>query len=333
MKTRYGIIGMGRWATQTHIPVLNQIDEAEMAALSSRNPKNLQKGMDISKGSPRAFRDYSDLLALEDVDAVIITTPNHTHAEMARDALEHGKHVFCEKPLATTVEDCDMLIKLAKKQGKVLQVGLELRYAPMFLEVKEKISQGKIGKPCLAFCNLSRGWLRPGWREDPQLTGGMFVELVCHYLDLFNYLLDSQPVKVAALGGKTDGHTDIDHGYAIIDYDKGTKATIQLNLLSPYDRAITMTAIGTSGKLEADLQDRELTLWQNGASMYRYSFSDGNGNNGYSGIREQHIDFLNCIQNGKTPRASAQAGRDVVALAIAVQEAMEKGTIVRLGKG
>jgi predicted dehydrogenase len=329
-RIKYGIIGIGRWATEVHIPVVNRINEAEIAALSSRNSENLEKGCRLSTDRPRAFGNYSDLLNLREIDAVIVTTPNHTHAEIVKAALEHGKHVFCEKPLATTVEDCDMLSELAQREKKVLQVGLELRYAPIFMKVKELITQGRIGDPCLSFCNLSRGWLRPGWREDPDLTGGIFLELGCHYLDLFGYLLDSQALKVAGLGGKTSEHTDIDHAYIIIDYDNGAKASMRLNLLSPYDTATIIGVIGTLGKIEVQLHNKELTLWQDRFPEYKRSFRfhQDTREPGFSGTYQQHMDFADCIRSGNTPKASARVGRDVVALALAIHKAIREKTVV-----
>ncbi len=331
-KVKYGIIGIGRWATDVHIPVINQVDEAEIVALSSRNSENLSRGLRLCNDRPKTFNDYLDLLNLEDVDAVIVTTPNHTHAEIVEAALRHRKHVFCEKPLAVTVEDCDMLIDLAQKEGRVLQVGLELRYAPVFEKMKELINQGEIGEPCLSFCNLSRGWIRPGWREKTDATGGMFLELGCHYLDLFSYLLDSKALKVAALGGRTSGHSDVDHAYVIINYENGTKASLQFNLLSPYDTTTIVAMIGTLGKIEVELQNRELTLWQDRSPEYKRSFrfKQATEEYGFSGTYQQHIDFANCIRNGNTPRASARAGRDVVALALAVDEAVRESRFVSL---
>jgi len=330
-KIKYGIIGIGGWATEVHIPIINQIDEAEIAALSSRSPDNLEKGYKLITGSPKNFSNYLGLL-LEDLDAVIVTTPNHTHAEIVKSALEHDKNVFCEKPLATTVEDCNMLLELARKKGKVLQVGFELRYAPAIVKMKELIAQGEIGKPYLSFCNVSRRMLSRGWRDSPELTGGMFVELGCHYLDLFGFLLSSRAVKVAAFGGKIPEHNLIDHAYVLIDYDNGTKANMRLNMLSPYLKEVIVGVIGDRGKVEADLLNKELTLWQDNFPEYKrsFNFDQGEKEYGFSGTYQQHLDFIHCIRSGSTPKASAEAGCDAVALALAVQEAISRERIVSL---
>lgn len=331
-KVKYGIIGIGGWATEVHIPVINQMDEAEIVALSSRSSENLEKGYENSYGQPKTFSNYLDLLDLEEVDAVVVTTPNHTHAEIAKAALERGKHVFCEKPLAIKVSDCDMLLETAEKAGKILQVGLELRYAPMFVKMKEMIEDGEIGKPCLSSCNLSRGWLHSMWREDTQLTGGIFLELGCHYLDLFGYLLSSQASCIAGFGGKMDKHSDIDHAFVIIDYENGTKASMRLNMLSPYDVTTTVDVVGTTGKIEVDLQNKELTLWKDNSPEYKLSFRFGCDEKeyGFSGTYRQHIDFIDCVRNGKTPKASAEVGRDAVALAKACQKAISLGAVISL---
>lgn len=322
-KVRYGIIGIGRWAREVHIPTLNKIDQAEITALSSRSDENLIAGLKIAKGRPKAFKDYYDLLGYPDVDAVIITTPNYTHGEIALQALKNGKHIFCEKPLAITLEECDRIIEAAAKAGRVLQVGLELRYAPLFVRMKDLISQGEIGKPYLMWCNLFRGPLRPGWREDPSLSGGIFLEVACHYLDLFGYLINSRPVSIAASGGRKQGHKDFNHAWVIINYSSGTKACFGLSMLSPYEDEIVIGVIGDKGKIEAKLQGKLLNLWKMDEKEPKtFTFEDGEY--GFSGTYRQHLDFINCIQKGGTPLANGKAGRDAVAIGLAVQKALEE---------
>jgi len=204
-KVRLGIIGSGgRGIGAIAINVLPQLqDKVELVALCDTNRKRLKAADELVGGGNRLYGDYRDLLADDDMNVVLITTPDSTHEEIAVSAFEAGKHVFCEKPLATTVQGCDSILAAAEKSGKVLEVGFVLRYAPIFRKINELIHAGEIGRPVFIrtadFYVGGRGYFNR-WHRLRRNSGGLFVHKGCHMFDFINWTLQSRPVRVSATG-------------------------------------------------------------------------------------------------------------------------------------
>ena len=167
MKTvRIGVVGLGWWACDTHIPNLLQLRDVAIAALCSRKPENVQRGRQALKGQaePFAFSDYDELLASDAVDAVVICTPNYMHSPMTLAAVWAGKHV-----------------------------GVELRYGDVAQTMRHLITEGAIGEPAIPRTDVWRQWGAPGnWRADESKCGGLFHELGVHYIDLLGFLAGQQ---------------------------------------------------------------------------------------------------------------------------------------------
>lgn len=144
---------------------------------------------------------YEAILQDPEVRLVFIATPNHVHAEMTIAALEAGKAVMCEKPMATTLEDAERMVETAERLNGFLQVGFELRYSQLYRWVKERIEAGLIGQvvnsQCTYICSEFHG--RHSWRNKPSSGGGMFGEKLCHYVDLPRWWIDSPVEKVISL--------------------------------------------------------------------------------------------------------------------------------------
>jgi len=329
-EVRVGVIGMGRWALTVHLPNLRGMTGVRVTALASRSRENLERGAAAAGGTPRLFQDYCDLLASEEVDAVIICAPNDLHQQMAIEALRSGKHVLVEKPLAFTVAGCEEVIKAAQEEGKVLQVGLELRYGAVFGQVKELLEGGTLGELALLSCDLWREWVtKSGWRTDPARTGGVLLELGCHYLDLLTWLADSPVVRITGVGGQRLARDDLDHLYLTFAFANGAKARFEMCLFAPYtQREVTLDVIGTQGRATAHLRAREVVFQsraQTEYAIYRFSLPPGEELHGYDGSRELLEDFVTCIHTGRTPQANGKVGRRVVALAQACQQALAAG--------
>jgi len=142
-----------------------------------------------------------------DVDWVFIGSWNVFHARQALAALQAGKNVFCEKPLATTLDDCVAIRDAAKKSGRIFSFGLVLRYAPHYQKVKELVSSGTIGDIISFEFNETLGFNHGGyifgnWRRNTANAGSHLLEKCCHDIDLANWIIGSLPVRVASFGGK-----------------------------------------------------------------------------------------------------------------------------------
>lgn len=141
-----------------------------------------------------------EVLADPAVGAVIVATPNFTHADLVVRAAEAGKHVFCEKPMALCVADCDRMIQSARRSGVHLCVGHVLRYLPVFDRAKRLIDEGVIGAPFAMRVSRLSGWgFQQSWRQQRALSGGPLFEINAHELDYMRYVL-GEPAVVYATG-------------------------------------------------------------------------------------------------------------------------------------
>lgn len=157
---------------------------------------------------PGGYREVSEdeLLADAAVDWVLIGSLNCHHARQAIKALEAGKNVFCEKPLATHLDDCLAIREAVRRSGRMFFFGLVLRYSPHYRKIKELVSSRALGN-IISFefsetLNFDHGgYIFGNWRRDPALAGSHILEKCCHDLDLANWITEALPVRVASFGG------------------------------------------------------------------------------------------------------------------------------------
>ncbi|HIE08907.1 MAG TPA: Gfo/Idh/MocA family oxidoreductase [Armatimonadetes bacterium] len=329
---KYGLIGMGRWAREVHIPVLNQIEGAEIVALSSRSEENLKKAAEVAKGEPRLYQDYRQLLQDPEVEAVVICTPNHTHAKIAKEALEAGKHVFCEKPLALTLEEHVELSRLAEERGLVLQVGFELRHAPKFRRLHRMVKEGELGSVGLFWCHILRGPLLPGWRADKSQSGGIIVEVLSHYLDLFNWLSGGRPARLFCRADILGQHFDHDRLSIFVEYESGPRAVLIASFFCPAVKEVKFGAVGDKGAVEASIIERRMAVAYEDGRREELHFPPPEGveEPGYPGTYFQHLSFIRCVKEGEAPEAGARESALALAMALAAERSVESGGMVEV---
>ncbi|MDG6917451.1 MAG: Gfo/Idh/MocA family oxidoreductase [Nitrososphaerota archaeon] len=172
-----------------HVEALSRIPAAELTAVCAGSEKSLHEAREETKVP--TYLDYSDFLRHGGLDAVIIATPNHTHARLAVEALSSGKDVYLEKPIATTLEDAAEVVDSQRRAQRVVQIGFENRYSSLWTAVKSIIDKGEIGSPVLGKIESWRFPMRSGsggWKYDRQRVGHQLFEEAIHYADLSNWL-------------------------------------------------------------------------------------------------------------------------------------------------
>jgi predicted dehydrogenase len=178
-KVRLGLIGVGN-ISRLHVRGCKESPKAELYALCDINEERLKQRME-EWNAKKSFTDYQELLADSNVDAVEVITPHHLHEPIGVAALEAGKHVSMQKPMANSVSQCDSLIEAAKRSGKSFRVFENFRYYPPLLRAKELIDSGEIGEPLSLRMKVVQGtmgknWEIPferwSWRFDPDRGGG-----------------------------------------------------------------------------------------------------------------------------------------------------------------
>ena len=207
MSLGFGIIGAGQRCMYFFGPEIQKNDKSHLVAISEKENDRLQSAITDLGGNIRGYSNIDDLLRDKEVEAIIISTPDYTHRELLDKALDAGKHVICEKPMATTFEDALHITLRSRATSKVVQIGFLLRFAPMFTKLKEIVDSGAVGK--LVQVNASEvveyyhgaSFFRR-WQRYRKQSGGLLVHKACHTFDLINWLVGSIPKSVSAIGGR-----------------------------------------------------------------------------------------------------------------------------------
>jgi predicted dehydrogenase len=235
-KMNVGIIGCGDRGTGL-MHVINQLpDQYHVGMICDVLDFRLDNA---KKQMPTASitRDYKKILDSRDIDAVVIAVPLNMHYQVAKDALEAGKHVYLEKTMTYSIEQAIKLVDLVKSRPQlILQVGHQYRYTPLYFKVKEMINKGYLGKVTQIDCRWDRNgsWRRNvpdpalerqiNWRMYKEYSGGLPAELLSHQIDFVNWAFDTHVDEVYATGGidyYKDGRETYDNVQAVLRYDSG----------------------------------------------------------------------------------------------------------------
>ena len=190
----FALVGAGNLAKWAHLPALKKISGAHLHAVYSAHGVR-GKAYAMRFGASYHTSDLEDILKDDDVDVVLIASRHREHAAQATAALRAGKHVFLEKPMAITIDECQAIARAVKESGKQLAVGFNRRYAPFYVEMKQHL-KGRTGPGVVAVRMNSPG-IETGWAAEAG-QGGVVLGEGCHFVDLMYWLLDSEPVSVSA---------------------------------------------------------------------------------------------------------------------------------------
>lgn len=254
MTVGFGLIGYGLWG-QHHAQAIREAPGARLAAIACGT----------EAGAARARLDWPEvpvsvghqaLLARTDVDAVAVVVPNHLHAEIGVAALEAGKDVLLEKPMAVTPEECDRLLAAARRSGRVLTIGHELRLSAQWGRIKQMVDAGEIGDLLYVSIALFRFPYRPGsggWRYAAAQVGSWIHEEPVHAFDFALWYLEAagDPVSILAVGNsKGRGPGLYDNVSALLRFPGGRYALIT-QTLGGFEYHSTTEVVGTEGALRA----------------------------------------------------------------------------------
>ena len=352
-RIKLAIIGTGHraWA---FIQVLKAIPDFELIALADPTPEFRDHAATLAGAAVRAYADYRDLLAKErDVEGVIVITPTFLHAEPSIAALQSGRHVLCEKPMALTIEQANQMIAASEKAGKALQIGLQMRYDPLYRRMSDLVHGGEIGKLQYVSGTLFRGdwnprsWrytnpktgLATNWRFLSATAGSSLMEDGIHELDVLNWMIASRVTRIYATGGNNvlkDRET-IDHAAVTIDYENGAKVAFQFCIFAPNAGPATrhMTLIGEAGNLQSEIgklvlrkkagqvQDVEIsrTLPQTATSTQAGPDQD-------VGTFRQLLAFADSIRTGAKPFCDGATAKQVLKISLLAEKSLRERRIV-----
>lgn len=249
-KLKVGLIGLGPWGREI-LDQLGRLPQAEIAAICDTYPAMVRRSSSKAPGAAQV-EDYKAILANKEIPAVIIATGSHQHKVIALEALQAGKHVYCEAPLAHTVEDAKAIALAAKDAvGQVFQPGLQMRSDPQRHFLLPFIRSGALGKSVKARAQWHKkaSWRAASpsaereqainWRLNKATSPGLVGELGIHAIEQAGWFLNLQPVAVTGFGStvfwKDDGRDVPDTVEAVIEYAGGFRLSYQASLASSFD--------------------------------------------------------------------------------------------------
>lgn len=207
MAVKWGILGLGNIAAR----MATAIGGAENATLVAACSRDAGKAAEFARwhGAARSYSTYEEMLLDPSVAAVYLSTPNALHASQTISALEAGKHVLVEKPMALTVEDAERMVETARRKGLALGVGFHLRHHPVHVEIRRLLESGELGEVIAA--NAIWGYYSPNfprdrWQMNPEMAGaGSIMGIGVHLIDLLHWLIGRKVTQVTAF---TDGPSE-----------------------------------------------------------------------------------------------------------------------------
>ena len=283
-------------------------------------------------GAGRAVTQYADLLADARVQAVVVATPTDTHAQVMADAAHAGKHIFCEKPIALTIEATEAAIAAVRSGGVLLQIGFNRRFDPPFAHARQAIARGDIGEP----------WMVKLVGRDPRIaplsylkgSGGQFKDQAIHEFDAAPWLIGQDVVEVFAMGAvlvdpQVAGIGDVDTALTTLRFANGALGVVDSCRQAVYGYDVRGEVHGSQGKLIIGYEGRTaVTLLQPNAVSHDHVdwFLDRFA----AAYRDELTHFVDCVRTGATPSVGGADGLRALRVAVAAGLSLRERRAVRL---
>lgn len=340
-EVRYGVIGTGMMGLE-HIENIAVIDGAVITAIADPDKTSRRTAQQAAGLSDNAvFSDHSDLLKSGLVDAVVLSSPNHTHAAILHDIIASGVHFLVEKPLCTTVEDAQSVVEAAEGYGGVDWMGLEYRYKPPIARLIQEVRDGSVGSVKMVSIREHRFPFLPkvgSWNRFNRNTGGTLVEKCCHFFDLMNLITGSRPVRVFASGSQDVNHLDesydgerpdiLDNAFVIVDFADGARGLLDICMFSEGSKnEQEISVVGDLAKVEAFVPENFIRMsYRDGADATETPVHDERIT--YAGLHDgasllEHLDFLDAIRSGAPPKVTLEEGLLSVAVGVAAHMSID----------
>jgi myo-inositol 2-dehydrogenase / D-chiro-inositol 1-dehydrogenase len=324
-----GIVGAGKIA-RVHGANAAVLDGLRIGAVADVDPA-YARGLAEELGSDVAA-SVDELLARDDVEAVLITTPPTTHAELVEAAAAAGKHVFCEKPLAQNLEDAARAASACEQSGVVLQVGYNRRFDANFRAARAAVEDGRIGRPWLL--RISSRDPAPPPADYLPLSGGLFLDTTSHDFDLARFLVGAEIVELTATAAAlADPHAkeigDVDTAIVTLVFDNGAIGAIDNCRVSAYGYDQRVELHGSTGMVRAD-NELSTTVTVADAEGFHAPTLPHFYLDRYGAAFKRELESFARALDGDAPAVSGRDGVAAVAAAIAARRALDEQRTVRL---
>ena len=316
------LAGAGNLARWAHLPNLKKIPGTRLQSVYSANGAR-GKSYALRFGAKYCCTDYEEILNDPGVDVVLLTSRNHLHARQALDALRAGKHVFVEKPMALTEQECAELTRAVEETGKQLTVGFNRRFAPFYIELKRQLARRRAPAVVNVRVN-SPGISGSYWMADPA-EGGAILGEACHFVDLLFWLLESEPVSVSAYSlptGSKDpvGENNLAASFRFADGSIGNFTYCTVGSKTSGGERVEVFAPGIGSATE---DFKRLTV----SATLRRSHSSMWAQKGYG---EQMAAFFKGIREGRPPEVTVRDGARATIVCLRMLDSARTGTSCRI---
>jgi predicted dehydrogenase len=338
-RTGVAVLGCGYWG-MNHLRVFSELPDASLLAACDIRGERLEE---VRHRYPDVLvtRDVDAVLALDDVDAVVVATEANTHSEIAGKALAAGKHVLVEKPLATSSGEAEKLVAQSDAVGRLLMVGHTFLYNPAVRKVKEQLSSDGFGRVYYVYARRTN--LGP-IRHDVNAVW----DLASHDVSIFNYLLDDTPIWVSAVGARVLRNGREDVGFISLGYSDGTVGHAHVSWAEP-NKVREVVVVGSDMRIvfnDLDPLERVRVFFKGVRAVpadepktygeHHFLLRDGDILSPSVPIVEplkyECGHFLHCVRRGEAPFTDGRQGRSIVQVMEAVDESIqERGAPVMVG--
>jgi len=329
---RVGLVGAGRIA-KVHAAAYGRIARGSIVSVTDPVPgaaESLasQYGYAVSPG-------FDEMLADPTIDAVLLATPNSLHADQAVRALAAGKHVFCQKPIALTLDDADRVVAAAEASDRVTQFGFMLRFTPPLPQLKQRLAEQELG-PLIAAQAAVFGWEPSNeWFYDPKNGGGVILDTLVHFGDLVLWLFGPAE-HVSTEGGayKLEGakkYGSPDNAVVTIRHTSGVVSSLYVSWTAGRGN-FKIDVYGNDGSASVDLvhsQALNLHISDDTREKSGWLYPDLVWDYGYSGEQQYFVDRILGREDGSLAASAAEA-RDALALMLAAQESLDERRTIDL---
>ena len=343
---RLAIIGAGSMGAE-HAETVASVGEAKVVGVVDPNPSCVEYTLrEIPDRDAVTVYDTPEAAAASDeVDGLIVATPNNTHWDIVRRVLPYKKHLLVEKPMTTTVEDAVALADAVAEYPAVFYVGLEIRFKPFIQEVLHEVRRRRsVGEVKMISIMEHRvpfleKWQQ--WNKFQEQSGGTLVEKCCHFFDLFNLLAESRPVRVFGTGAQDVAYRDyeyggqrsdiIDNAFVTVDYANGVRACLNLCMFNQRGCREQIIVNGDRASLYAsNTPEDRIEVVTGGDELDRVVTAKANPKIAATGTHAgatyyEHVAFYDCIRNGGRPVADAVDGLWSVVIGALAEQSIQEG--------
>lgn len=312
-KVNVGVVGVGAMG-HNHVRVYTRLKNANLLAVS-----DLMKGTlaEVSKKyNTVGFVDYDNVLKMPEIDAVSVCVPTTYHYEVVMSAIEQGKHVLVEKPIAFTLKEAKDMVKAARKQGVKLATGHVERFNPAVLETKKLLREKLIGE--VVSVSAKRVGPFPPRIKDVGVT----IDLAIHEVDVMAYLMDSPVSKVYAhVGSRLEKCEYEDHAEIMMEFYNNAIGMLEVNWLTPYKKR-QLEVTGTDGIISLDYIDQTVEIFGKNARNVRVPHREP--------LMEELNSFLNAILLDEKPKITGEDGIHALKTVLASMKSAKEKTPIKI---